>query len=96
MDLISILIIVPIVMAHDTIVRQEYGVVFAPVGSINTATSTWHHTFAYDLSFAALPDIDITVCEESLSSSHLTPHSIRHMPSYCQAVFRTIADRRRI
>ena len=90
MDLISILILVPIVMAHDTIVRQEYGVVFAPVGSINTATSTWHHTFAYDLSFAALPDIDITVCEESLSSSHLTPHSIRHMPSYCQAVFQSV------
>lgn len=41
----------------DSIVRENYGVVFTPVAVLDNTHSNWHHTFGYKLNLDPLPNI---------------------------------------
>lgn len=64
MGLIPFLLFIAAVSARETIVRKEYGVVFTPLETLNTATSSWHHTFAYDLNAKNVPTRRLDICDD--------------------------------
>lgn len=62
MGLILVIFLISLSCAYETIVRKEYGVLFTPLGQLNTATSSWHHTFAYDVNSRDVPVFHLEHC----------------------------------
>lgn len=76
----------------DSVVRENYGVVFTPTAILDNAHSNWHHTFGYKLKLDPLPNIT-----KYCSSNSGIPHRRGRIQSlmeqdFCPA-FRSYNDR---
>ena len=56
----------------STVVRENYGVVFAPKSILDNTHSVWHHTFAFELPQITLPDIEQPCSEDEFDEGALS------------------------
>lgn len=72
MGLIPFVLLFALTCALEPVIRKEYGVIFTPLGQLNTATSSWHHTFAYDINAPDIPEFELNHCESDRRRERIT------------------------